>query len=91
MDAKVRAKWIYTKPRCHLRCQRSDESSAGRECQTMVIQACIKPHMINAFAVDSSNMLNSATGQTATLTTKKFLEIVEQICKTELQKYFNNN
>ena len=91
MDAKARAKWIYTKPLCHPSCQKSGESSAGWECETMINQACIKQHMINAFAVDSSNMLNSATGQAATETIKKVLEIVEQIAQTELQKCFNNN
>jgi len=47
--------------------------------------------MINPVAVDSSNMLNIATKQGATVSIMNTLETAEYICKTELQKYLNGN
>ena len=47
--------------------------------------------MINPFTKDSSNMLNIATGETATAAIKKNLGNVEHIGKTELKKCLNDN
>ena len=44
--------------------------------------------MINSVRVDSGNMLNIATKQVAIVT---IIETVENVCKTELQKYLNDN
>ena len=51
----------------------------------------MKQNMTNPFTVDSSNMLNGVTKQGAIVTTMKTLETVEQVCKTELQQYLNDN
>ena len=48
-------------------------------------------HIINPFTVDSSNMLNIATGQAATATFNKGLEPVKKIGKTAFQKCLNDN
>ena len=47
--------------------------------------------MINPVTEDSRNILHIAMKQAATVTIIKTLETVENICKTEHQKYLNDN
>ena len=103
LDAKARTKWLYTKPVSSevssqfkemmnvAHTDRTNHHQEGNPEAVTQILSCINESMINPFQCNSTELLNIATGQTATATILYDLTNVEQIGRKAVDACLEGN